>query len=135
MTATGQSDGAGKRIYGFPSLQGALSSGYRRPVSPDWEGFVNGEVVYTGKMYVDEINQAYIGDATRVNLRFGAERDDLRTEAYVENVFNDKTWLSGARANQSFQAPGAAFSTNEVAAAVVLPRLRTYGVRVRFQMD
>lgn len=133
-TATGQTDASGRNIYGYPGLQGVFSSSYSTAVSDGWDGFVNTELLYTGKMYVDEVNQSWIDPSVRWNLRIGAENDSLRVEAYVENLLNDRTWLSGIRSTQSVYSIGTT-SVSQASAAMVLPRLRTFGLRFSYTFN
>ncbi len=133
-TATGQTDASGRNIYGYPGLQGVFSSNYSTRVNDRWDGFVNTELTYTGRMYVDEVNQSWIDPSLRWNLRVGAESDGLRVEAYVENLLNDRTWLSGIRSTQSVYSIGTT-SVSQASAAVVLPRLRTFGLRFTYTFN
>ena len=68
------------------------------------------------------------------NLRLGAKTDALRLEAYVENVLNDKTWLSGIRSTQSVYSIGNS-SVSQATASMVLPRLRTFGMRFSYTFE
>ncbi|RVT90961.1 TonB-dependent receptor [Sphingomonas crocodyli] len=132
--ATGQTNASGKTIRGFPSVQGVFTTGYTMPVAGGWDGFINTDAAYTGKIYVDEINQSWIKPWVKWNLRVGGTRDGIRVEAYVENLLNNKTWLSGLRSTQSVYSIGTT-SVSQVVATTVLPRLRTFGVRASYKFD
>jgi iron complex outermembrane receptor protein len=81
---------------------------------PDWSGSVslllNGQLgssnsdyfarldgIYTGKQFTDEQNFSYIDSAWKVNLRGGVQKDNVRFEVYVTNLFDDDEYLAGGR--------------------------------------
>lgn len=132
---TGQIDATGKVPVGFPERQATLGSTYRDGLSlfgDDWDWYLRGEVNYTGRIYVDEINQSWLGARARVNLRFGVESDGARIEAYVENLFNDETFVSAVRGSASNFSVGPA-AVSQPTAFAVLPRLRTFGIRSSYR--
>jgi iron complex outermembrane receptor protein len=135
LAPTGQTDATGKTPVGFPGIQASFSTTYRDDISlggNDWEWYTRGEANYTGRIYVDEINQSWLEDKTRVNLRAGLERDGLRVEVYAENVFDEDNWVSAVRGSASnFRVGPTAVSQPTVFA--VLPRLRTAGVRISLE--
>ena len=129
---TGRTDASGKVITGFPVTQGAVTTNYRGELNADWGWYVRGSMTYTGRIYTDEINQSWIGDAIRVNAHFGVEKDGVRFEVYGSNLFNDKHWTSSNRGTQS-NYHLAATVTQQASATVHLPRLRTFGFKVTAQ--
>ena len=66
-------------------------------MSNDWDYFLRFDGTYFGKAFNEEKNYSYIGKFWRFNLRAGFEMDDLRIEGYVNNIFNDDSYLAGAR--------------------------------------
>jgi hypothetical protein len=91
-------------------------------------------VNYTGRIYLDEVNQSWIGSSWRFNAHTGVEHETTRFEIYVDNLTDDKHWLSGVRGTQSNYTLSPA-PISQSTASVVLPRLRTFGARVTVQFD
>lgn len=135
LVPTGRDDATGKTPVGFPGTQASATTTYRDALTAfggkgTW--FVRGEATHTGRIYVDEINQSWIDPKTRLNLRLGIELDALRIEAYGENLTNDQAWASAVRGSASNFRVGPA-SVSQPTAFAVLPRLRTYGLRVAYE--
>jgi outer membrane receptor protein involved in Fe transport len=56
-------------------------------------------VVHTGKQFVDELNLAWIDAFTTANLRLSFKREDsFMVQAYVNNLFDQDGWSTGAGA-------------------------------------
>lgn len=92
-------------------------------------GYLRGDLTYTGKTYVDEINQAWVGDWFNLNARAGIETDGSRIEAYVTNLLQNKQWVSGRRGSSvNPRQPGPLQPT----AFVQPPRKRAFGVRASY---
>jgi hypothetical protein len=134
LAPTGQTDASGKTIFGFPITQGVASTTYHDNLNSRWDWFVRGDVNHTGRIYEDEINQAWIGAAWKFNAHAGVEDKTVRFEIYCNNITNDKHWLSGVRGTQSNYTltPG---TVSQDTASVVLPRLRVFGMRVSAKFD
>jgi outer membrane receptor protein involved in Fe transport len=135
LVPTGRDDATGKTPVGFPGTQVSANSTYRDEVSAfgrSGEWFIRGEATHTGRIYVDEINQSWIDPKTRLNLRLGVELETLRLEVYGENLTNDKAWASAVRGSASNFRVGPA-SVSQPTAFAVLPRLRTFGVRIAYE--
>jgi hypothetical protein len=115
----------------FPEWSGSLSSGYTAPIEgSDWSWFVNGDLNYVGKTFVDESNLAYCKDYTLGNLRFGGEKEGLRVEGFVKNVFDDDSWAACARWTDFDSAPSLGQLTTFQGVAVTPQMPRQYGLRV-----
>ncbi len=99
LILTGDQDCAGNSSPRYPEWSGSLTATYHTAVGDDWEWFVRPDVLYQGKQYTDETNLAYISSYTLVNLRTGFERDNLRLELYVRNLFDDDNYRSAATRN------------------------------------
>ncbi|WP_164857269.1 TonB-dependent receptor [Sphingomonas crocodyli] len=136
LAPTGQTDASGKTPVGFPSKQASFSTTYRDGIASsfaggDWEWYARGEANYTGRIYVDEINQSWLNDRLMLNMRLGIERGGTRFEIYSENLTNNKTWVSAVRGSATNYRVGTT-SVSQPTAFAVLPRLRTFGVRVSY---
>ncbi|MEZ5486671.1 MAG: TonB-dependent receptor [Steroidobacteraceae bacterium] len=114
----------------FPEWSGSIAASYTAPIEgSDWSWFVNGDLNYVGKTFVDESNLAYCKDYTLGNLRFGGEKDGLRVEAFVKNVFDDDSWAACARWTDFDSAPSLAQLTTYQGVAVTPNMPRQYGIR------
>jgi iron complex outermembrane receptor protein len=92
-----RSDCSGNAPARFPELSGSFSTTWTDQLSNDWDYFLRFDGTYFGKAFNEEKNYSYIGKFWRFNLRAGFEMDDLRIEGYVNNIFNDDSYLAGAR--------------------------------------
>ena len=114
----------------FPEWSGSVSSGYTAPIKgTEWSWFVNGDVSYVGKTFVDESNLAYCKDYTLTNLRFGGEKEGLRIEGFVKNAFDDDSWAACARWTDFDSAPSIGQLTQFQGVAVTPNMPRQLGVR------
>lgn len=115
----------------FPEWSGSISSGYTAPIEgSDWSWFVNGDLSYVGKTFVDESNLAYCKDYTIGNLRMGGEKDGLRIEGFVRNLFDDDSWAACARWTDFDSAPSLGQLTTFQGVAVTPQMPRQYGIRM-----
>lgn len=122
---------AGNSNARFPEWSGSISSGYNAPIKDsDWSWFVNGDLNYIGKTFVDESNLAYCKSYTLTNMRIGGEKDGLRVEGFIKNVFNDDSWAACARWTDFDSAPTIGQLTGFQGVAVSPQMPRQYGLRV-----
>ena len=81
----------------FPELSGTLSSTYTNALSDNWAWSLRGDVVHTGKQFIDELNLAWIDAYTTANLRLSFKREDSFTiQAYANNLFDEEGWATGS---------------------------------------
>jgi iron complex outermembrane receptor protein len=132
FAATGRTSGTNLKIFEYPVASGSFSTTYRVPISDELAWYTRGEVTYTGKSYVDEFNQSWIGDSFNVNLRTGISGEGKRIELYVTNLFNQKQWLSGRRGSTALD-PRPAIAPQVPTAFVVPPRKQAFGVRASYE--
>ena len=132
LAATGRSFGTNLKVFEYPVSSGSISAGYHRPIDGDYSWYVRSEFSYTGKTYLDEFNQAWIGAATNVNLRAGVQADGKRVEFYATNLFDNDQWLGGRRGSTSINTRNAV-ATNVPSAFVMAPRKRAFGVRASYE--
>jgi iron complex outermembrane recepter protein len=116
----------------FPEWSGSLSSGYSAALGgdSDWTWYVNGDLNYVGKTYVDESNLAYCKAYTTANARVGVEKEGLRVEGFVRNLTDENAWASCARWTDFDSAPSIQQLTNFQGVAVTPLNPRQYGLRV-----
>ena len=133
--ANGQLICTGNRPVQFPEWSGSLAGTYVGEINDVWNYFLRWDVSYTGKRYADEANFAYVGDQWLSSLRVGFTDEDLRVEAFVTNLFNDKTWASGGRWTDFSADRGGLFPfefTAQQGIALGAPTLRQVGVRASY---
>jgi iron complex outermembrane receptor protein len=133
----------GNTLPRVPQSSASLSSTYRGTAGDTWNWYLRGDLTYTGKAWDSEANIVETDDYTRVNLRFGLERDGLLVELFAKNLFNDKNWDYAFR-SVSFKEPGGGLLTPLPPASgatigfqqgmiVQPPDKRSIGLRVRYQ--
>ena len=125
----GARDCSGSRPARYPEWQGAISGVWTDSLaSGNWDYFVRLDGEYFGEAYNEEANFSTMGDFWRWNLRGGFERDDLRLEAYVRNLFDDDNYLAAARWSDFSGTFTLAFLFSQ-GVAVTPPEKRTIGLR------
>ncbi len=134
VAAIGTQIADGKVIQGTPQTQGVVGSTYRDHLSGDWDWYVRGNATYTGRIYVDEINNAWIGSAIKLSAHLGVEKNGMRFDVYGDNLTNNKQWQGAVYGTQNNNHL-AAIATPQPSAIVTLPRLRTFGIRATMQFD
>ncbi|MEQ9446273.1 MAG: TonB-dependent receptor [Rhodospirillaceae bacterium] len=90
-------DVSGNSINRYPEWTGSISSTYTTSLNNTWDGFARADVVYFGKTFPEVDNLAYCDDYITANARVGIEKENLRLEAYVKNMFNDQSWTACQR--------------------------------------
>ncbi|MBH0113334.1 TonB-dependent receptor [Novosphingobium sp. YJ-S2-02] len=98
----------------------------------DWDDgrwFVRGDWNFKSGVYSNEANLARTPDLHLFNLRAGVEHGQISLEAFVTNVFNNKTPISVSD-NYVF-TPNFAYTGNFSALMLGLPDLRTAGIQAK----
>lgn len=91
----GRSDFSGLHLPFSPTISGSAVLSYEQPTSDDWSPFANTALVYRGKQYADIGNLAYIPGRAVVDVRAGAKNGRFRLEAYITNLFQNRTYPGG----------------------------------------
>jgi iron complex outermembrane receptor protein len=126
----------GNRPVQYPEWSGAFALDWSSRINDTWGYSTRLDGLYTGKRYVDEQNFAYIGDKTVFNLRAGVNRENLRIEAFVTNLFDDDQYLAGNRWTDFSADQGGLFPFEfgfHQGVALTPPERRQAGVR--FSLD
>ena len=85
--------------------QAAIGTRYDFDIgSSDVDYYIGGDLTYRSSFYAQVHNEAETGDATRVNLRAGAEFGNISFQIWGKNVFEDDT-VSGILRYVDFNAP------------------------------
>lgn len=69
---------------------------YRRPVFADYDWTARADVLYQSDQSIVQTADAFVGDATIVNLRTGVENDRYALSVWVENLTKEKSAVTGA---------------------------------------
>ncbi len=131
----GTLDCSGNRPVQSPKWTGALAGTWTDALTDDWDYFLRWDAAYTGKRFVDEQNFAWVDSRIISNLRVGVANEDFRLEAFVTNLFNDKTWSVGQRWSDFSADQGGLFPfefTAQQGIALTGPDLRQFGVRASY---
>lgn len=122
---TSSISGAGNQPANVSEWSGAVSASYAFPI-PSGDLYVRADALYSGERYQDNFAYNKIDDSWRVNVRVGADvTKDFRVEAFVENLFQDKTLSAAGNTGIAF---GAANTGRK--AFATLPEKREVGFRL-----
>jgi len=114
----------------FKGNQLAYGSKYSANVSVDYtheltssvDGYIHADAFYKSGQYGEPGNLVKTADTKRVNLRVGANYEASKFELFVENVFDNRAYLSTSPAFDQNEG-------NRSIMAAVLPTPRRIGVR------
>jgi iron complex outermembrane receptor protein len=126
---TGYSQMKGNANPRFPKWSGAINSTYTNDLTQDWDWFITADAIYFGKTPVDEANLAFCNDYWLINTRAGAEKEGLRLELFVKNVFDDKNWTACNRWTDFDNSVNLALLTRVQGVAVSPQNKRQFGIR------
>jgi iron complex outermembrane receptor protein len=121
LDITGSTNVTGNQLPTVAALTSNLGVEYRQPMFTDMEGFGRVDWLYSGRIYEDFTDLAWIPPNSKVNLRAGVVHDKTTIEGYVNNLFDDLTYID-AQQNSDLIHGG-----NAVIAG--LPLRRTFGLR------
>ena len=121
-TITGNPRPVGTQLPSYPKYKGTLSATYRTTVFGDVAGYVRADYIYTGKIFDTESNVAWLIPTSKINLRFGLERNNTRFEIYGTNITDNRVPTALQRATDGF--------TGGNALSVSLAEKATYGLRL-----
>lgn len=121
---------AGKAQPRYPKWMGNLAITYTHELAGEWAWFARTDVIYFGRTWADYYNLAYTPAYFLTHARAGIERDNLRIEAFVRNLFNETKW-AGASGFTDFAVQGdLSFAAQGI---MVAPQdKRTFGVRLNY---
>ncbi|MCS6948596.1 MAG: TonB-dependent receptor [Steroidobacteraceae bacterium] len=124
---------AGNRAPNYPEWKATLVSTYSGNWRNDWRWFARGEFSFQGKYFVDESNLAWMPATSLANARFGLERERLRTELFITNLFDSDKWARASRFTD-FSVTGNIFFLTAAQGVLVTPQdKRQFGVRVAYE--
>ena len=121
----------GKTAPRYPKWIGNLTTTYRDQLTTNWDWYFRGDVSYKGKIWLEFGNLSQIDDYFVSNARVGFEKEDVRIELFVLNVFDEDTWINGSRGvdfsdqgNFAFTAQGHNLTPQQK---------RTFGIRTNLK--
>jgi len=124
----------GNRAPNYPEYKGNVTTTYRGTVfNGEWEWFARGEYTYNGKYFVDESNLAWMPEVHLVNTRFGLEKDALRAEVFVTNLFDTDKWARASRFTDFSVLGNILFLTSAQGVLLTPQDARQLGVRVSYE--
>jgi len=94
-------DCSGNTPLQFPEWSGSISllanDATQSGGLGEWNYFSRLDGIYTGKQYTDEQNFSFIDSFWQFNLRGGVQKDNVRFEVFVTNLFDEDQYLAGGR--------------------------------------
>jgi len=120
----GTLDASGADLPNNPVHTGSLSNALTYPISTEWDGIAQLDLLYEGSRYTDEANLTEYGERWRINGQLGLQRGGMKATLFVRNLTDDST-VPSARQFSDLQRGGYAWE-------VLMPEQRTVGVRVDY---
>jgi len=126
----GTRNAKGNRSARFPKWSGNFSTTYTAPLNSNWEWYTRGDVMYQGKAVAGLTNLAMLRPYWLFNLRAGIQRDALRVELFVKNLFDEDTWRTGNEFTDfSIIDSPAVFDFNKLGIILIPQDKRQFGLR------
>ncbi len=135
-TISAQGNLKGKSPTRYPKWMGNMSANYTNTLVGDWSWFARLDAIYNGKAYVDLWNLATTDAYWLFHTRAGIEKDNLRIELYVRNLFDENKWAaatSGADFARTDFGVAGGFSFSAQAIYLVPQDKRTFGLRMNYK--
>lgn len=82
----------GLKTLRFPGLMWNASTTYTDALNSTWDYYGRADVSYSGEYWADVDNLARGPDWFVTNVRVGLQREDLRIELFVRNLFQETAW-------------------------------------------
>jgi len=128
----GYSQMAGNTMPRYPEDSASISGTYKDTLNNGWDMFVRGDINYFGETYADESNLATCDSYTLANARGGIEKDNIRLELYVNNLFDEEAWTACARWSDFASPSSFALFTASQGISVTPLRSRNLGLRISY---
>jgi len=122
---------AGNELARYPEWTAFGATTWSDEFNAEWDYFVRLDGTYTGEAFTDESNFAWTESFWVFDLRGGFEKEDLRVEAFVTNLFDDDNYLAGARGTD-FSGPDLLDFNVDQGVHLTPPQERRFGVKVVF---
>jgi iron complex outermembrane receptor protein len=96
----------GNRLPQSSKLSGTLSGEYSNLLFGDYDWFSRVDWLYRGDSFVTAANYAVIPERQLTNLRFGVRGSAMTVEAYVTNLFDDRTVANASLGSEALYSFG-----------------------------
>jgi len=96
----------GNRLPQSSKLTGTVSAEFTRAAFGDYDWFSRLDWLYRGDSFVTAANYAIIPDRQLTNLRFGVRGNGISVEAYVANLFDDRTVANASLGSEALYTFG-----------------------------
>ena len=117
----------GLEIGGYPEWSGNLATTYTDTLRGEWDWYGRADFLYRGSYFTESQNLGRGDDYVITNARLGLQREDLRVEFFIRNLFQTQTWR---RASGGLDFSHPTFSFNAFRGVTVVPQeKRTFGIR------
>jgi iron complex outermembrane receptor protein len=131
-TALAGWNAAGNRQPRFPELSGTLSATFTDRLNDDWEYFLRGDLLYTGRQYVDETNLSYLDPYSTLNVGVGLTRDRFSVQLFANNLLDEDAWAAASNNADLTLSQVITLPVQRSASATPIDR-RTIGVRTSYR--
>lgn len=122
----GNSDVTGNHLAGSPRYSASFTADLQGDVgNTGARWFAHGDYAYRGRIFLREINRAWIKPAHLLNARAGVELESITYELFVTNILNEKAFTGVLLSNDTVTG-----RPNALRGGLRDPR--TLGARVRF---
>lgn len=123
---------AGNRPRYVPKHTASANLTWEDQINAAWSWFARGDLSYRSRRFASELNTAYYGDTTLLNVRIGFQTDQLSLEIWGKNLLDDDTILSSGRFVDLNLLTRSTNTVNYIAEGT-LPRGPSYGVTARWR--
>jgi len=130
-------DLSGAELQYTPDWTGNITLGYTLPMSSGWDWFNRLDAIYTDKQTIVQTANAYVGSANRVNFRTGFGNGKWTLTAWVYNLFEPNTALTGAFTGNPARLPDLFIFGNRTGfpafqGVVTSPDRRSFGLTAKY---
>lgn len=126
VAINGQINPVGSTLERYPQISGSVNVRYERNLTGDWDGFVNGQWLHTGKMYDTTANVAWTAPSNTFHTSIGARNGTYSVEIFVRNLFDSKVPTNILR----YANPNSAATQGVNMIILAPPERRSIGVRL-----
>ncbi len=127
----GKQDVSGNVLEQAPKWQWSLSPEYTDHLSGDWDWFARTDVTYRGSYFINQTNESTVAPLILVGARVGATNGNVRMEAYVNNLLDNKEIPEAVGGNCCSDV--ILLNTASSAIRIGVPKKRVFGARVSYK--
>lgn len=79
------------QLANTPDWTANFGAEYRKPITPEWEAFIQGDLSYRSTLFASTANLAETGDQMIADLFIGAQSETLSFTLFINNLFDNDT--------------------------------------------